>query len=97
MNPSKQAQLINLCKNNCAKSQMQLYNMYCNAKFFVAYRYINDRFIAEDIMQEAFVKAFQNLTTYKNDVTFGSWLKRIVINKSIDHLKKYKLEIGCSK
>ena len=85
--------LISLCKNNCAKSQMQLYKMYCNAMLLVAHRYVNDRFIAEDIMQEAFVKAFQNLTTYKNEVTFGSWLKRIVINQSIDHLKKNKLEL----
>ena len=67
--------------------------MYYNAMLLVARRYVNDIFIAEDIMQEAFVKAFQNLTTYKNEVTFGSWLKRIVINQSIDHLKKNKLEL----
>jgi RNA polymerase sigma-70 factor (ECF subfamily) len=67
--------------------------MYCNAMLLVAHRYVNDRFIAEDIMQEAFVKAFQNLATYKNEVAFGSWLKRIVINQSIDHLKKNKLEL----
>jgi len=43
---------------------------------------------AEDIVQESFVKAFNNLDSYRGDSTFGSWLKRIVINTSINHLKK---------
>ncbi len=85
--------IINKCKNNCAKSQMQLYNLYCNAMFMVANRYVKDRFLAEDIMQDAFIKAFKNINNYKNEVAFGAWLKRIVINQSIDLLKKNKLEL----
>lgn len=72
---------------------MQLYNLYCKAMFLVAFRYVKDRFIAEDIMQEAFIKAFKNIDSYKNEVAFGAWLKRIVINQSIDQLKKNKLEL----
>lgn len=45
---------------------------------------------AEDIVQEAFIKAFSKLHQYKAEVTFGAWLKRIVINKSIDLLKSKK-------
>jgi len=45
---------------------------------------------AEDIVQESFVKAFNNLDSYKGASTFGTWLKRIVINTSINHLKKRK-------
>ena len=45
---------------------------------------------AEDIVQEAFIKAFIKLHQYKGEVTFGAWLKRIVINKSIDVLKSKK-------
>jgi RNA polymerase sigma factor, sigma-70 family len=45
---------------------------------------------AEDIVQESFIKAFNNLDSYKGVSTFGAWLKRIVINTSINHLKKRK-------
>ncbi len=72
---------------------MQLYNLYCKAMFVVANRYVNDSFLAEDIMQESFIKAFKSIDRYKNEVPFGAWIKRIVINQSIDALKKKKLEL----
>ena len=85
--------IIDQCKNNNAKAQMQLYNLYCKAMLLVAHRYVKDRFVAEDVMQDAFIKAFKNIENYKNEVAFGAWLKRIVINQSIDQLKKNKLEL----
>lgn len=85
--------LIEACKRNDAKAQMQLYNLYCDAMFLVTKRYIKDQFLAEDVMQDAFIKAFKKIQTYKGEVAFGAWLKRIVINQSIDELKKKKLEI----
>ncbi|KAF9660129.1 RNA polymerase sigma factor [Tenacibaculum sp. ZH5_bin.1] len=85
--------VIDACKNNDAKAQMQLYDLYCDAMYTVALRYVKDSFIAEDVMQEAFVKAFKNIDSYKKGVAFGAWLKRIVINQSIDYLKKRKLEL----
>lgn len=95
MKPTKQLHqsIINQCKKNNAKAQMQLYNLYCKGMFLVSYRYVKDRCIAEDVMQDAFLKAFKNIKKYKNEVAFGAWLKRIVINQSIDHLKKKKLEL----
>ena len=47
---------------------------------------------AEDVMQEAFLKAFTKIDTYEGKVSFGAWLKRIVINRSLDHLKKRKVK-----
>ena len=93
MKPTKQLhqKLIKECKQKKAKAQMQLYKTYCNAMFLVAYKYVKDRFLAEDIMQEAFVKAFKNINKYKGEVSFGVWLKKIVINQSIDELKKNKI------
>lgn len=85
--------IINQCRDNNAKAQMQLYNLYCKAMFVVANRYVNDSFLAEDIMQESFIKAFKSIDRYKNEVPFRAWLKRIVINQSIDALKKKKLEL----
>lgn len=43
---------------------------------------------AEDIMQESFLTAFSKLKTYKGEVSFGAWLKRIVINRSLDYVRK---------
>ena len=85
--------IILRCKKNDAKAQMELYNLYCKAMFLVSLRYVKDRFIAEDVMQDAFIKAFKNIKTYKNEVPFGAWLKRIVINQSIDYLKKKQVGI----
>ncbi len=56
--------------------------------FNTAFRILKDDFEAEDIMQEAFLTAFTKLNTFKGEVTFGAWLKRIVINKSLTQLKK---------
>ncbi len=53
-----------------------------------AYRILKDPFEAEDLMQEAFLTAFTKLNSYKGEVAFGAWLKRIVINKSLTQLKR---------
>ena len=61
--------------------------------FIVAMRFVKDTMEAEDIVQEAFIKAFAKLHQFKGDVTFGAWLKRIVINKCIDCLKSKKQQL----
>jgi len=48
---------------------------------------------AEDIMQEAFLSAFKNIKKYKGEVSFGAWVKRIVVNRSLDSIKKKKPEL----
>ena len=53
-----------------------------------AYRIVNDSFEAEDIMQESFLAAFTKLDSFSGNVTFGAWLKRIVVNNSLTALKK---------
>jgi len=60
--------------------------------FSIALRIIKDREEAEDILQESFSAAFSNLQNFREDATFGAWLKRIVVNKSINQLKKRKVE-----
>ena len=53
----------------------------------VALRFVRNTMEAEDIVQEAFIKAFLKLEQYKAEVSFGAWLKRIVVNTCIDVLK----------
>jgi RNA polymerase sigma-70 factor (ECF subfamily) len=85
-----QIDIIEKCKQNNRIAQLQLYNQYCDGMFTVAMRFVKDTMEAEDIVQEAFIKAFSKLDQYKAEVSFGAWLKRIVINKSIDLLKSKK-------
>lgn len=56
----------------------------------MAMRFVKNPADAEDITQEAFIKAFQRIDQFEGNVTFGAWLKRIVINRSIDFLKSRK-------
>lgn len=81
-------QLILSCKNGDKKAQFTIYKQYYKAMFNTAFRIVNDRFEAEDIMQESFLSAFTKLDSFIGNVTFGSWLKRIVINNSLTALKK---------
>ena len=48
---------------------------------------------AEDILQESFIEAFGKIDSFRGESTFGSWLKKIVVNRSVNYLKKRKLEL----
>ena len=85
-----QSNVVEKCKANDRSAQLQLYRKYCDGMFIVAMRFVKNADDAEDVLQESFIKAFQKLHQFKGDVTFGAWLKRIVINKSIDFLKSKK-------
>ena len=81
-------QLIQLCKTNNQFAQLEIYNRFYKAMYNTAFRIVKDDFEAEDIMQDSFLTAFTKLESLKETATFGSWLKRIVINNSIYHYKK---------
>ena len=72
---------------------MAIYRQYCVGMFVVARRYMKDTAAAEDAMQEAFIKAFTRIHQFKGDVTFGAWLKRIVVNTCLDAIKARKMEL----
>ena len=56
-------------------------------------RLVGSKEDAEDVLQNSFVEAFKNLNSFRYESTFGSWLKRIVVNKSINFLKLKKLPV----
>jgi len=85
--------IIDRCKSGEQKAQFQLYKLYYKAMYNASFRIVNDEMEAEDIMQEAFLKAFDKLDTYSGKVSFGAWLKRIVINHSLDYVKKKRPDI----
>lgn len=80
--------LLKSCLQGKQSAQLEIYNRYYKAMYNTAFRIVKDSAEAEDVMQESFLSAFTKLYTFKGDVTFGAWLKRIVINNSIQHYKK---------
>ena len=86
-----QIDLVEQCKVNNRKAQLKLYKQYCDGMFCVALRFLKNEDDAEDVLQESFIKAFQRIHQFKGEVTFGAWLKRIVVNGSIDFLKAKKI------
>lgn len=84
----KMDSLLSLCKMGNQLAQLEVYNKYQKAMYNSALRIVKDPMTAEDVMQESFITAFNKLESFKGDATFGSWLKRIVINNSIVQFKK---------
>ncbi len=82
-----QLELVEQCKVNDRKAQLALYRKYCDGMFCVAMRFLKSEDDAEDVVQESFIKAFQRLEQFTGNVTFGAWLKKIVVNGCIDFLK----------
>jgi RNA polymerase sigma factor (sigma-70 family) len=83
--------LIDGCKAGDQKAQFQIYKLYYKAMYNTSLRIVNDTMEAEDIMQEAFLSAFEKIGSYSGTVSFGAWLKKIVQNRSLDFLAKKKI------
>jgi len=83
-------ELIERCEKGDNAAQFELYKQYYKAMYNTALRIVNNSFEAEDIMQESFLSAFTKLDSFSGTVTFGAWLKRIVVNNSITALKNKK-------
>ena len=89
----KHFDLVVECKNGSRKAQYDLYKLYSKAMFNVALRILNDAEEAADVLQEAFIDAFGRIEDFRQETTFGLWLKQIVINKAISQLRKRKLNV----
>lgn len=85
-------ELIERCRAGERNAFQRLYQLYSRSMYNVGYRIVGNEDDAADVLQEAFISAFNNLDHYRGDSTFGAWLKRIVINKSINVLKRRKME-----
>jgi RNA polymerase sigma factor (sigma-70 family) len=84
--------LIDKCRRGDRLAQEEIYRLYYKAMYNTCLRMLNDRVEAEDVMQDAFLAAFLKLDQYRGEMSFGSWLKRIVVNKSIDALRAKKVK-----
>jgi RNA polymerase sigma factor (sigma-70 family) len=89
----KHVDLVNECRKGNRKAQFDIYKLYASAMFNVSLRIVNNEAEAEDVLQEAFLDAFNRIADFRQETTFGLWLKQIVINRSINYLRKRKMEM----
>ncbi|HSZ72680.1 MAG TPA: RNA polymerase sigma factor [Cytophagaceae bacterium] len=88
--------IIKGCKQYNKAAQMALYKKHAGKMNALCYRYVNSYDDAKDIVQECFVKIFDSIKNYKGEGSFEGWIRRIIVNASIDYLKKKKKHIFVS-
>lgn len=82
--------LIKRCKKQDQKAQLAIYDLFYKAMYNTAFRIVQQQDLAEDITQDAFIIVFSKVKNLQEEITFPKWLKQIVVNKSLTHLKKKK-------
>lgn len=81
---NREQQLVSECKKGDRKAQEEIYALFSSQMYVVSQRYSKSQQEAEDVLQEAFIKIFKNISTYRGDSTLGSWIKRIVVNTALN-------------
>jgi RNA polymerase sigma-70 factor (ECF subfamily) len=89
----KHYDLVVECKRGSKKACFELYRLYSKAMLNVAFRIVGSVDEAEDVLQEAFLDAFNRVKDFRQETTFGLWLKQIVVHRSINLLRKRRLEL----
>jgi RNA polymerase sigma-70 factor (ECF subfamily) len=82
-----ESELIKRCVRNNRKAQKMLYQKYCNAMYGTAYRIVNDREEANDVLQDAFIQIFRDLKNFRSESTLGTWMKTIVVRAALKRLR----------
>jgi len=88
-----EAELVAACQRGRQWAQHALYHRYAKAMLNTAHRIVNQPEDAQDVLQEAFLKVFQQIHRYRGEATIGAWIKRIVVNTALNHIRKKGLPI----
>lgn len=88
-----QGYLLDRCKQGDTVAQREIYKLYAKNMYNTAFRILGHSGEAEDVLQDAFLEVFIKMNEYREDSSFGTWLKKIVINKSISQLRKRKIDL----
>jgi RNA polymerase sigma-70 factor (ECF subfamily) len=83
-------QLIDGCLQGDRRSQQAVYKLLYGKMKAVCLRYTRDSDLAMDVLQEGFIKVFQNMERYSGSGSFEGWVRRIMVNLSIDRFRKSK-------
>jgi RNA polymerase sigma factor (sigma-70 family) len=89
----KNSKLVERCKQGDQKAQYEVYKLYSKAMYNICFRFLKHEGEAEDILQDAFVDAFTKIESFRQESSFGLWLKQIVVNKAINQLRTRRLDL----
>jgi len=84
--------LVEQAASGDEQAYKQIVDKYERALYYHILKIVHNREVVEDLVQEAFVKAFDNLGSYSTSYAFSTWLYRIATNHTIDYLRKKKLK-----
>ena len=90
--PDINQELIGSCIRGDRVAQYRLYKQYSRSMYNLCLRIVPDRSEAEDLLQEAFIRMFRELPSFRGQSTLGAWLRRIVINHCLNHIRRKKPE-----
>lgn len=79
--------LVKDCMRGKLTAQKELYEYFAETMLGVCYRYTKSVTDAEDVLQEGFIKVFKNLNNYRFEGDLGAWIRRIMVNTSLNYLK----------
>lgn len=81
-------ELIKGCLKRDRSAQKRLFDTYSSKMYSVCYRYVKDSMEAEDILVTAFTKILDKIEQFKNEGSFEGWIRRIVVNEALTHLRR---------
>jgi RNA polymerase sigma factor (sigma-70 family) len=90
---SKEESILKGCKEGKRSAQKQFYDQYVSVMFAVCLRYAKNHDEAEDLVQEGFLKVFQNINSFRQQGSLEGWIKRIMVNHALNHYKKNRKAI----
>ena len=90
---TQKVSLIEECISGNRKKQKELYNLFAPAMYAICLRYSKNSMDAEDILQNGFIKLFNNLHKYRGEGSFEGWVRRIFVNSAIEHLRDKKQQV----
>jgi RNA polymerase sigma factor (sigma-70 family) len=88
--PFSEAHMIDGCRRQDRNCQRQLYESYFQTMSWLCLRYLKDPDLVEDIVHEGFLKVFQRIDSFEGKGSLEGWVKRIMVNCCLDHLRKTK-------
>jgi RNA polymerase sigma-70 factor (ECF subfamily) len=92
-------QLIKECIKKDIRAQKRLYEKYAPLMMSICLRYVRDRDIAQNLLQDGFIKLFDKIDTYSGSGSFVGWMRKIFVNTALEHLRhndvfKYSIDVN---
>lgn len=84
--------LIERCIKGELEAQKEIYDLFASTMYALCIRYLNEKETAKDILQEGFIKVYQNIHQYNGKGSFEGWIRAIFVNESLKHLSKNQIK-----